>query len=379
MPFVSERDHRLPKIIIGDMIKEALERKGVISLGHGEPDFSMPEPLKQYAKHIAGKFNHYSQPGGRSELKKAISKKLNKDNSIFATPDEIIVTAGSTEALLLGMTATLDIGDEIILPNPSFMVYEPMVDMLGIKPVFTKLSKEKEFEIDPDDVEKRITKKTGAILINSPSNPTGNVLSKNTLEEIADICVEYNLFLLSDEAYEKIVYDKKHISPASLNGMHEYVITFQSFSKSHAMCGHRVGYCVAPKSISKIITETHMYSSICAPTFSQVLATKALSLSDAFANAMVREYRRRRNYIVKRLNNIGLDCVMPQGAFYAFAKIPSKDSYNFARKMLEKANVIVIPGREFGKYGEGFIRLSYASSMHNIGLALDRIEKFLKK
>lgn len=381
MPLISDRDYRLPHLKISEMIKIALERKGVVSLGHGEPDFSLPRPLISKLHNLSDKCNHYSQAEGRQELKEALSQKLKKENKITTLPENIIVTSGSTDALLLGMAACCDIGEEIIIPNPSFMAYVPTAEMLGIEPVALQLHENDNFAVSCDNIEKLVTKKTSAMLINSPANPTGSVLRKKNIEEIADLVIEYDLFLLSDEAYEKIIYGKKHFSPASLNGMEEHVLTFQSFSKTYAMCGFRVGYCVAPSDTAKIIGETHIYSSLCAPTISQLLAMHALKLNKKYIDAMVSEYKRRRNYITKRLDELNMHCAKPEGAFYAFPNIKkfSKNSNTFTKALLDKANVIALPGTEFGKYGEGHIRLSYASSMQNIKIAMERVEKFLKR
>ncbi len=381
MPLMSDRDYRLPHLKISEVIKLALERKGVLSLGHGEPDFALPLPLQSYLKTLANKCNHYSQAEGRQELKVALAAKLEKENSVMTLPENIVVTSGSTDALLLGMAACCDIGSELILPNPSFMAYEPTAEMLGINIVPLPLREEECFAVLPERIEKLVTKKTSAVLVNTPANPTGTVLAKKNLEEIADVVVENDLFLLSDEAYEKIVYGKKHVSPAALNGMSDYVLTFQSFSKTYAMCGFRVGYCSAPADVAKIMGETHIYSSLCAPTISQMLGLKALTLNKKYIDSMVREYRRRRNYIVKRLDEFELRCTAPEGAFYAFPNITkyAKNSSKFTNDLLNNAGVIALPGTEFGRYGEGHIRLSYASSMKNISVAMDRIEKFLKK
>ena len=378
MPLLSDRDVRLPHLKISEVIRLALEKRGVVSLGHGEPDSPLPKPLQNYLATLASKSNHYSQAEGRQDLKEALARKLRRDNKVYALPEDVIVTSGSTDALLLAMAACLDIGDELILPNPTFMAYEPMADMLGITPVAVPLHEQDCFAPNADDIEKRITKKTAALLVNTPGNPTGAVLTKKNLEELADLAVEYDLFLLSDEAYEKIVYGKKHVSAASLDGMDEHVLTFQSFSKTYAMCGFRVGYCAAPPDIAKAVAETHIYSSLCAPTISQMLAVRALPLPSRYVSARVREYRRRRDYILKRLSALDLHCTKPDGAFYAFPSVHGNSS-RFASQLLDRANVIVLPGTEFGRYGERHIRLSYASSMENIHEALDRMERFVKK
>ena len=218
-------------------------------------------------------------------------------------------------------------------------------------------------------------------MINTPSNPTGTVLSRKILEEIADIAVENNLYLFCDEAYEKLVYDTKHFSAGSLNGMGDYVVTFFTFSKSYAMCGYRVGYAVGPEDVIKAMTKVTHYITLSAPNISQLVATRALQLNNRYIEIMRREYDRRRKFIVKRLNEIGLPTITPQGAFYSFSNIQhlSNDSYKFAKDLLKKSKVAVVPGREFGKFGEGYIRCSYATDLSKIKIAMDRLEKFVKK
>jgi aminotransferase len=380
MPHIAERELELPDAVIGKLISLAAESKNVISLGPGEPDFPLPKPLVQHTKKIADKVNHYSPPSGLFVLREAIAKKVKKDNGIDADPDNVIVTAGSQEALLISLACTLDVSEQIIIPNPSFLAYLPLADLFSTSPVFVQLKEEENFEINPDEVKKLVdSKKTKAIIINTPSNPTGTVIKKKTLEELADIAVDNDLYIFSDEAYEKIIYDEKHVSIASLNGMENNVVTFQTFSKSYAMAGYRVGYCVAPPSLAEYIVKTHVYTSICAPTISQHLALKALSMKKIYIDRMVKEYKRRRGVIVKRLNEIGLHTIMPQGAFYTFSRIPSLDSRKFAFDLLQKAKVAVVPGAEFGRFGEGYIRCSYATKYPFIEMAMERMENFVKE
>ncbi|MDP2908922.1 MAG: aminotransferase class I/II-fold pyridoxal phosphate-dependent enzyme, partial [Nanoarchaeota archaeon] len=250
-------------------------------------------------------------------------------------------------------------------------------------PVFVPLKEEEGFEINPDEVRKVIDKKkTKVLLINTPANPTGNVLSKQVLEELADIAREYNLYIFSDEAYEKIIYDnKKHYSIGSFNGMEKYVITFHSFSKTYAMCGFRLGYAVGPEDLIKAMTQTHVYSTICAPTISQKVGTEALKLNSKYTETMVKEYARRRGLILKRLEEMKLPVAKPYGAFYVFPNIKnySNNSVKFANELLIKGKVAAVPGSEFGREGEGHIRFSYATDYKLIEKAMDRLEKFLKK
>lgn len=382
MTDISERELELPDLEIGKLIEIAAEHKEILSLGPGEPDFGLPKPLIAEVKKAAAESNHYSPPGGRSELKKALIKKLKKENRINAKPEEIVVTCGSQEALLMAAACTMDVSEEIIIPDPSFMAYMPTIALFNAVPRYVTLTQENNFAVNPDDIKKKLNKKTRAILINSPANPTGNVLSKKILEEIADIAVDNDLYVFTDEAYEKIIYDDaKHISIGSLNGMKKYAVSFFTFSKTYAMCGFRLGFCVAPKPLAQALTKTHVYTTISAPTLSQKVGIKALGLPVKYTNAMVREYDRRRKMLYKRLNQADLHCSMPKGAFYFFANIQAytKDSKKFARDALKKAKVAFVPGRDFGKAGEGYCRFSYATDYKIIEKAMDRLDKYLKR
>lgn len=381
MVHISERELELPDSIIGKLQGIAAEHKDVISLGVGEPDFITPKPILDYAAKVISKATHYSAPGGRTDLKEAICKKLKKDNKINADIDNIIVTCGSQEAIFSALLASLDPSEQVILPNPGYLGYIPAIDLVEGSPVYVKLKEESNFEINPDDVKRLIDKKkTKVILINTPSNPTGNVISRKVLEELADIAVETDTYIFSDEAYEKLIYDKKHISVGSLNGMEKYAVTFQTFSKSYAMCGFRLGYAAGPKKLIEAMTKSSHYVTLCPPHLSQLLGIKALSLPNSYIEKMRVEYDRRRRFIVKRLNDIGLRTRMPNGAFYTFSNIEhiSKNSLNFCKKLLNKEKVAVVPGSEFGIYGEGYIRCSYATDLNKIKIAMERIERFVK-
>jgi aminotransferase len=326
---------------------------------------------------------HYSPPGGRTETKRAIAKKLKKDNKINVSPGEIVVTCGSQEALFLATLSLIDPGEKMIVPNPGFLAFIPMVEALTGTPVSVPLREENGFEFDPDELEKLIDNRTRVILINSPSNPTGRILKKKTLERLADIAIQHDLIIFSDEAYEKLVYDnKKHISIASLNGMKDRVLTFQSFSKTYAMAGFRLGYVAGPKDIIQAITRLHIYTTVSAPTMSQLAAIEALSGSQKCVREMRNEYDKRRKLIIKRLKEIPkIDCLKPEGAFYAFPNISKlgMSSVEVADFFLKKAKVLVVPGTEFGKYGEGYVRMSYATFHVDIEEAMDRIEKVVRK
>ncbi len=384
---ISERELELPDSILGRLSEISSEHKEIISISLGEPDFDAPLPLIQAIKKIASdykknKLSHYSSTTGRTDLKELIINKLKKKNKINADLNNILVTCGSQEALFSGFLAALDPSEEVILPNPGYLGYIPAIELVNGVPLYVKLEEENNFEIDPNKIRELIDKKkTKVILINSPSNPTGNVLSKKVLEEIAEIARENDLYIFSDEAYEDLIYGKEHISIGSLNGMQDYVVSFYTFSKSYAMCGFRLGYAVGPEEIISAMAKSVHYITISPPTISQLVGIEALKLPYKYIEEMKKEYDRRRRFIVGRLNETGLKTKMPDGAFYTFSnitKVTDKSSLTFAKELLNKAKVAVIPGTEFGRFGEGFIRCSYAAKFELIEKAMDRIEKFLK-
>lgn len=382
---ISEREKELPVASIVKLLRIAEEEKSIISLSAGEPNFDAPKSIIKAAKKVldAGE-THYSPSSGLSEFKEAVIKKLRKENGITLKPENIIATVGSTEGLLLGLMCTIDPGEGVLLPDPGFLAYKPMVEVLNGMPISVPLMEEREFQFDVDVMDKRIIpEKTRVLILNTPSNPTGTVLTKRTLEEIADFAIDYNLLILSDEAYEKLVYDDvRHVSIGSLNGMKDYVVTLHSFSKTYAMPGFRIGYAAGPEKIIKAMTKVHIYTTLCSSTISQLTAVAALKGPQGCIEGMRKEYDRRRKLIIKRLNNIdGFECLDPKGAFYAFPNITKfkMKSFNFAEWLLKKAKVAVVPGTEFGRNGEGFIRLSYATEYKLIEKALDRIERVVKR
>ncbi|MFH1972307.1 MAG: pyridoxal phosphate-dependent aminotransferase [archaeon] len=388
MKDISEREFQLPDAVIGKLLKIVNSRKDVISLGPGEPDFDTPKPILRKASKILSSYKknrvtHYSSPQGTIELREAVAKKLKKFNKINVLPENIAVGCGTQELIFTSLMSVLDPSEQVIIPNPGYMGYVPAIELLNATPVSVQLKEENNFEINPDDIAKAVDKKkTRVIMLNTPSNPTGNVISKKILEEIADIAVDNDLYVFADEAYEQLIYDdRKHVSIGSLNGMKKYVLTLQTFSKSYAMCGFRVGYCAGPDELIKALCKCKDYTSICAPHFSQLLAVEALKFKDKFAIKMLKEYDRRRKMIVQRLNEMDLKTQMPHGAFYTFSNISkySKNSWKFSEKLLEKGKVAVIPGTEFGKFGESYIRCSFATDYKKIEKAMDKIEVFLKK
>jgi aminotransferase len=375
------------KVIGPSKIEQSLrileQHPEIISLGAGEPDFPAPKNVVTAAKKYLDKgYTHYAPLQGKIELREAIAKKLRKENKMDVNADDVIVTCGSKEALLLAFMVSIDEGDEVIIPNPTYLSYAPIAQMLDGISVPIKLREEKNFELIVDDAKDFLTNRTKMLVINNPTNPTGAVYSKKTLEEIADFAVENDIMILVDEAYEKFVYEGKHISLASFNGMEDHVITTQTFSKTFAMTGFRVGYAVAPENVITEMKEFKLTTTLSAPTAFQMAAIDALKNSSKYVAGMKSEYARRRKMLIKRLNEIPkISCSNPKGAFYAFPNISElgMNSEKMVDFLLQKAKVMTIPGNEFGSYGEGFIRLSYATEYKKIEHALSRIEAAIRK
>lgn len=383
MTHISERELQLPDAVIGKLLKIAAEEHDIVSLGPGEPDFVTPKPILDYAKKVIGNTTHYSAPNGKEELREALAKKLKRQNKIDADPNDIIVTTGSQQGIFAGLLSTIDPTEQVIIQNPGYLGYIPIIDLVEGVPVGVPCKEEEKFELQPDEIKKAIDKKkTKVLLVNSPANPTGNMLGKKTMEAIADIARDNDLYIFSDEAYEDLTYDKKHISFGSLNGMEDHVVSFYTFSKSYAMAGFRLGYMHGPSSFIKATSMPHHYMTLAPPHLSQWMALKALSLPRKYIEQMKNEYKKRRDYLVPALNDMGLTTHMPDGAFYAFSRITEvtdMKSYTFAQDLLNKAKVAVVPGSEFGKYGEGYIRFSYATKLPLIKEAIARIEKYLER
>ena len=360
--------------------------EGLISLGIGEPDFDTPEHIKEYAKEALDRgMTHYGPNAGLMMLREAIAEKLRKQNGIDADPKtQIMVTVGANQGFLMGLATFLKDGEEVLIPSPMFVSYAPAVILAGGKPVEVPTYEENEFRLSVDDLKKHVTGKTRALIINTPNNPTGAVLTKRDLEEIADFAVEHDLMVFSDEVYEHFVYDGvKNHSIASLDGMFERTITVNGFSKTFAMTGWRLGFVVAPEWVIERMTRFQMYNSTCPVTFAQYAAAKALRDERSWkaVEEMRKEYDRRRNLVWKRLNEMGLPTVKPKGAFYIFPRIKDTGltSKEFSELMLMEAKVAVVPGSAFGKAGEGYVRISYATAYEQLEEAMDRMEKVLRE
>ena len=384
MSFVADRPGVKPSVTLQilDRVK-ALKRAGedVISLSAGEPDFVTPEHIRAYAKQALDEgYTFYPDSTGLLELREAIADKLQRENNTDADPaSEIVVTVGAKEAIFVAIMATLSPGDEVVVPDPCWVSYVPCIELAGAKPICLPLSESEGFRISPDRLERTVSNKTKMLIINSPNNPIGNVMSKSELEAIAELAKRRKFLVLSDEIYERIVFDgEKHISIASLPGMKEFAITINGFSKAMAMTGWRLGYLTAPRSITKAVTTIHGHLVTGACTFAQRAAALALrdERTDKIVGEMVQEYQLRRDIVVRELAKIdGISCFSPRGTFYAFPNIASfgLKSQELAMKLLDRSKVAVVPGDAFGRCGEGFIRLSFATSREKLKIALERI------
>jgi aminotransferase len=357
--------------------------EGVISLGVGEPDFVTSWAIREAAiLSLEQGYTSYTANAGLSELREEISSYMNRTFHVQYSPKkEIIVTVGASQALDIALRAIIDPGDEVIVVEPCFVSYAPLVELTGGKAVIVDAKKENDFKVAAHDLERAITNRTKAILICSPNNPTGTMLSRQDLEDIAALAKKYDLLVLSDEIYAELSYDEEFVSLAAIEGMKERTILISGFSKGFAMTGWRLGFVCAPEEISRAMLKIHQYAMLCAPTMAQFAAIEALKNGRDDVNEMVKSYRRRRNYIVQSFNEIGLDCHIPGGAFYAFPSIKSTGltSEQFAERLLLEEKVAVVPGDVFGKSGAGHIRCSYASSMENLQESVKRIKRFVDK
>jgi len=383
--YIAERTTRMPLSGIRIIFEMVHKMKDVIRLEAGDPDFKTPDHICEAAKKAVDEgYTHYTSSFGMPELRQALARKLKKDNGIDADPEtEIVVTAGASCAVNIAILSTINPGDEVLIPDPTWPHYEACVTLADGVAVHYPLLEKNQFRADIEDIRKRITKKTKMIVVNSPSNPTGGFMEKRDIEAIAETAKDYNLLVLSDEVYEKIVYDKlRHISIASLPDMKERTITVNSFSKTYAMTGWRLGYAVAKQEIAAEMAKLNLYSNSCPSSIAQRTGIAALSGPQDAVVMMAKEYERRRNEIVKGLNEIeGITCVKPRGAFYAFPNVSSlgMSSQDAAMFMLKEAKVSTVPGSGFGGYGEGYLRLAYSNSIENIVKALVRIRNAVEK
>ena len=344
-------------------------KPGAINLGIGEPDFNVPENIKNaMIESIKENDTHYTPNKGILELREEIAKKFKIDNAIETDVENIIVTVGASEGLYVSTQAFIEKGDEVLLPNPSFLLYEACINLAGGKITSVDCTMENEFKLKSDDVQEKVNENTKAIILNSPSNPTGAVMEKEDIKAIADLSMDKDFLIISDEIYEKIIYDKKHYSPARWS---DNVVTLNGFSKTYAMTGLRIGYLTANENICEELFKVHQNNVACTTNTSQRGALEALRGPQDEANKMIAEFKRRRDLIVKRLNEMGHETVNAEGAFYVFPKIEDEE---FVQKAA-KAGVITVPGKAFGSNGKEHVRMSYANSYENIEKAMDILEE----
>lgn len=379
--FLTEQIKAIPPSGIRKFFDLAAEMDDVLSLSIGEPDFSTPMSFCEAAMESLrqGK-TAYSANMGMIELRQEISKYLEKlTGNQYDAKSEILVTVGGSEAVDIAFRAILEDGDEVLIPEPAFVAYRPCVELTGGVAVGMPLSFEDGFKVTPEIVEKYVTPKTKAILLNFPGNPTGVVMEKEELEALAQVCIKHNLCVVSDEIYAELVYGQPHYSIASFEGMRERTIVISGVSKAFAMTGWRLGYMAAPKEMMGGIAKIHQFALMCAPTVSQYAALEAFKNGADEVAKMCAEYNKRREYIVGRLRGMGLEISEPKGAFYAFPCIKSTGmtSGEFCEGLLHAEHVAVVPGTAFGECGEGFIRISYAASMDTIEKAMDKMEKYI--
>ena len=357
------------------------EMDDAISLGVGEPDFDAPWHIRDEGIYSLEKGRtFYTSNAGLKELKVEISKYLNRRFGLqYDYNKEILVTVGGSEAIDIAMRAMLDPGDEVLIPQPSYVSYLPCCVLANGTPVTIELKAENEFRLTAEELEAAITPKTKLLVMPFPNNPTGAVMEKKDLEAVAEVIKKHDLFVLSDEIYCELTYLEKHVSIASLPGMRERTIVVNGFSKSHAMTGWRLGYAYGPAEIIKQMLKIHQFAIMCAPTTSQYAAVEALKNGDEDVAMMREQYDARRRYLMERFKEMGLECFEPFGAFYVFPCIKEfgMTSDEFANRLLQTKKVAVVPGTAFGDSGEGFIRISYAYSLDDLKIALERVEEFI--
>ena len=382
---LSERIVGIPFSGIRKFFDIAAEMKDVISLGVGEPDFDTPWHIRDEGIFSLEKGRTaYTSNAGLKELKIEISKYLERRFSVSYDYDtEMMITVGGSEAIDLAMRAMLDPGDEVLVPQPSYVSYTPCALLANGVPVVINLKEENEFRLTAEELEASITPNTKLLVLPFPNNPTGVVMERKDLEAIAEVVEKHDLFVLSDEIYAELTYleGQDHVTIASLPGMRERTVLINGFSKSYSMTGWRLGYACAPKEILEQMLKIHQYAIMCAPTTSQYAAVEAVRNGDGDVVAMREEYNGRRRYLMHRFREMGLKCFEPFGAFYAFPCIQEfgMTSEEFATRMLQEEKVVVVPGTAFGDCGEGFLRISYAYSLDSLKEALDRMEAFLTK
>lgn len=359
------------------------EMDDAISLGVGEPDFDTPWHIRDEGIYSLEKGRtFYTSNSGLKELRNEIANYMKRTQGISYDPaHEIIITVGGSEAIDLAFRAMINPGDEVLIPQPSYVSYEPCAILADAVPVIIELKEEDEFRLTAQQLRNAITDKTKILVLPFPNNPTGAIMEKKDLEEIAEVIREKDLYVVSDEIYGELTYKDKHVSIASLPGMQERTILINGFSKAYAMTGWRLGYACAPKAIMEQMIKIHQFAIMCAPTTSQYAAVEALRNGDDDVKGMRESYNQRRRFLMHTFAKMGLQCFEPYGAFYVFPCIKEfgLSSEEFAERLLREEKVAVVPGTAFGDCGEGFLRISYAYSLENLKIALEKIEKFVEK
>lgn len=381
--FLSEKVTSIKPSGIRKFFDIVSEMQDAISLGVGEPDFDTPWFIRDegiFSLERGRTF--YTSNSGLKDLRKEISNYIKRTQGIEYCPDsEIIVTVGGSEAIDIGLRAVINPGDEVIIPQPSYVSYEPCAVLADAKPVIIDLKAENEFRLTPDELRNAITPKTKVLILPFPNNPTGAIMERDELEEIAKIVKEKDILVMSDEIYSALTYKDKHVSIASLDGMKERTILINGFSKAYAMTGWRLGYACGPKEILSQMTKIHQFAIMCAPTTSQYAAVEALRRGDEEVEKMRQSYNQRRRFLMNAFKEMGLECFEPYGAFYVFPCIKefNMTSEDFATRLLMEEKVAVVPGTAFGDCGEGYLRISYAYSLENLKIAIERIGNFVKR
>lgn len=359
------------------------EMKDAVSLGVGEPDFDTPWHIRDEGIYSLEKGRtFYTSNAGLKELKMEVANYLKRRQGLeYDYNKEILITVGGSEAIDIGMRVMLNPGEEVLIPQPSYVSYEPCVTLAGGVPVIINLKEENEFRLTAQELLDAITDKTKILVLPFPNNPTGAILEERDLQEIAKVCVEKDIFVMSDEIYAELTYKEKHISIAQMPGMQERTILINGFSKAYAMTGWRLGYACGPANIIEQMLKVHQYAIMCAPTTSQYAAVEALKNGDEDVREMREAYNQRRRYLVHAFREMGLECFEPFGAFYIFPSIQEfgMSSDEFATRLLMEEKVAVVPGTAFGACGEGFLRISYAYSLENLKVAIGRIRNFIER
>lgn len=357
------------------------EMKDAISLGVGEPDFDTPWHIRDEGIYSLEKGRtFYTSNAGLKELKVEIAKYIQRTQNISYDVDhEVIVTVGGSEAIDIALRAMVNPGEEVLIPQPSYVSYEPCAILAGAVPVIIELKEENEFRLTAEELKNAITDRTKVLILPFPNNPTGAIMEKEDLEAIAEIIREKDIFVISDEIYAELTYKEKHVSIASLPGMQERTVLINGFSKAYAMTGWRLGYACAPQIIMEQMLKIHQFAIMCAPTTSQYAAVEALKNGDDDVAMMRESYNQRRRFLMHEFREMGLECFEPYGAFYVFPSIKEfgMTSDEFANRLLKEEKVAVVPGTAFGDCGEGFLRISYAYSLEDLKTALDKIKAFI--